>query len=455
MTSTDGAAMEFSNYMPFPALAFESFAPDGASFHTVVLRQTFELRHGSLVLAQQQKPLATSDRFHGEPNLSSVAEESDLAPYKPFCDVLVNGTAYAPQGRPVPRFVAGVRIVSAPVQPDDDAGVPTTKVLLDRRLSIMGPRYFVRRSMFGRSMNRLAKVASLGIVRPIDWRLTPPEPIAALPVRYEYAWGGQCRIDAQDPASKRVPKAFRLDDKRQAVHPDQDNLPVAHTVCEDNPIGLGFAERWFLAATKQQKIAAPQIEASSEPISIQAWLAAANGRTHPSLRSAGFGIVAKAWRSRRELAGTYDDAWLAERHPGLPDDFQFQYWNGAHPLMQVPHLKGNETILLTNLVPAGTPGSTIDERGNTILRIALPGHLPMGWVYTDQTLKFAPLLLDTLSVDVSDAAKPMLTLVWRGTLMKSIRARRFEARFVERTDIERLATSSPANVTQRAETQHG
>lgn len=104
MTSTDGAAMEFSNYTPFPALAFESFAPDGASFHTVVLRQTFELRHGSLVLAQQQKPLATSDRFHGEPNLSSVAEESDLAPYKPFCDVLVNGTAYAPQGRAVANF---------------------------------------------------------------------------------------------------------------------------------------------------------------------------------------------------------------------------------------------------------------------------------------------------------------------------------------------------------------
>lgn len=90
--------MEFSNHTPFPALAFESFAPDGASFHTVVLRQTFELRDGALVLAQEQMPLATSDRFHGEPNQSSVAEESDLAPYKPLCDVLINGTAYAPQG---------------------------------------------------------------------------------------------------------------------------------------------------------------------------------------------------------------------------------------------------------------------------------------------------------------------------------------------------------------------
>ncbi|MCA8017961.1 DUF2169 family type VI secretion system accessory protein [Burkholderia metallica] len=447
--------MEFSNYTPFPALAFESFAPDGASFHTVVLRQTFELRNGALVLAQEQKPLATSDRFHGEPNQSSVAEESDLAPYKPLCDVLINGTAYAPQGRPVPRFAAGVRIVSTPMGSDGGAGVTTTKVLLDRSLSVTGPRYFARRSMLGRSMNRLVKIALLGIVRPADWCLTPPEPIAALPMRYEYAWGGQCRVDAQDPAAKRVPKASRLDDKQQGAHPDQVNVPVAHTACEDNPVGLGFAERWFLTATKLQKLAAPQIEASSEPISIHAWLASSNGQAQPSLHPAGFGIVGKAWRSRRALAGTYDDQWLAERHPGLPDDFEFRYWNGAHPLMQVPHLKGNETIVLTNLVPAGTTGSTLDEQGNTILRIALPGHLPMGWVYIDQSLKFAPLLLDTLFVDVSDAAKPVVTLVWRATLMKSVRAQRFEARFVNHADLERLASGSPTTSIRSTGAQHG
>ncbi|WP_227739769.1 MULTISPECIES: DUF2169 domain-containing protein [Burkholderia] len=229
-----------------------------------------------------------------------------------------------------------------------------------------------------------------------------------------------------------IGKASRLDDKQQAAHPDQDNVPVAHTACENNPIGLGFAERWFLDATKLQRVAAPQIEAGSEPISMQGWLAAVNGQAHPSLHPAGVGIVGKAWKSRRELAGTYDDQWLAERHPGLPDDFQFRYWNGAHPQMQVPHLKGDETIVLTNLVPAGTPGSTVGERGNTILRIALPGHLPMGSVYTDQSLKFAPLLLDTLSVDLSEAAKPVVTLAWRATLMKSVRAQRFEARFVDR-----------------------
>ncbi|NTZ07262.1 DUF2169 family type VI secretion system accessory protein [Burkholderia metallica] len=447
--------MEFSNHTPFPALAFESFAPDGASFHTVVLRQTFELRNGSLVLAQTQKPLATSDRFHGEPNQSSVAEESDLAPYKPSCDVLINGTAYAPQGRPLPRFPVGVQIVSAPIRTDDDPGVATTKVLLDRRLTVTGQRYFARRSTLARGVSRFVKMCTFGIVCPLDWKLTSADPITELPIRYEYAWGGQCRVDAQDPAAKRVPKASRLDDKQQAGHPDHDSIPVAHTACEDNPIGLGFAESWFVKATKLQKVAAPQIEADGEPLSVQAWLAASKGEASPSLRPAGFGIVGKAWRSRRELAGTYDDQWLAERHPGLPDDFQFGYWNGAHPLMQVPHLKGNETIVLTNLVPAGTPGSKPDELGNTILRVALPGHLPMGWIYTDQSLKFAPLLLDTLSVDLADAAKPVVTLVWRATLMKLVRARRFEARFVDRADLERLAAPSSGNSAGLAEVRHG
>ncbi|RQR35245.1 DUF2169 domain-containing protein [Burkholderia sp. Bp9142] len=447
--------MEFSNYTPFPALAFESFTPDGASFHTVVLRQTFELRNGSLILAQTQKPLATSDRFHGEANQSSVAEESDLAPYKPSCDVLINGAAYAPQGRPLSRFMVGVQIVSAPVRSSEDAGVLTTKVLLDRRLSVHGRRYFARRSLLVRCMNRLVKVGTLGIVRPLDWELTVAEPITQLPIRYEFAWGGQCRVDAGNPAEKRVPNASRLDDTQRAAHPDQERVPIAHTICEDNPIGLGFAESWYMKAVRPEKVAAPQIEPSGEPVSVQVWLDASNGQASPLLQPVGFGIVGKAWRSRRGLAGTYDDRWLEARHPGLPEDFQFGYWNGAHSAMQVQHLMGNETLVLKNLVPAGTPGSKPDEQGNTVMRMTLPGHLSMGWIYTEHSLKFAPLLLDTLSVDLSDVSKPEVTMIWRATLMKSVRAQRFEARFVDRTDMERIVARSTEDSIGRAGAQHG
>jgi hypothetical protein len=446
--------MELANFTPFPALAFESLGLADVPFHTVVLRQTYEWRDGTLVLAQAQKPLATADRFFGEPNQSSVAEESDLAPYKPFCDVLVNATAHAPGGVARPRFEVGVRLTSAPALADGAVGTAATTELLDRRWLVTGPRDFVRPSALVRYLGKMLALGTFGLVRREGWRLTAPQPIQALPLRYEYAWGGQCRVNADDDAADRVPDAMRLGEQQQAEHPDRENLPVAHTTCEANPLGLGFAERWFVKARKLTRVAAPQIEAVGQPITAQAWLQASGEDAAPTLHPAGLGIVGRAWRGRRELAGTYDERWLAERHPGLPEDFDFRYWNSAPPSMQVPHLKGNETLALSNLVPAGTPGASTDAQGGTLLRLPLPGHLPMGWIYTSEALKFAPFLLDTLSVDLAAPAKPVVTLVWRATLMKSVRAHRFEARFIERAALERLSTPVTSSMDGSAGASH-
>jgi hypothetical protein len=446
--------MEFSNHTPFPALAFESTMPDGAVFHSVVLRQTYELRGGSLVLAETQKPLATADRFYGEPNRSSVVEESDLAPYKPHCDVLIIASAHAPSGRAVPRFTVRAQIVAQPdVLTQTNAAAP--KVLLDRCLAITGPRAFVRHSKFVRNTAQLIALCSLGLIRRPEWKLTAPDAITALPIRYEYAWGGECRVAASDLAAKRVPKEFLLNGGQNSEHPDQGASPVAHTVCEDNPVGTGYIEPWFMRAVRPERIRAPQIESESAPVTAQAWLAALKGRSSSALRPIGFGVVGKAWSTRRMLAGTYDEQWLAQRHPRLPDDFQFSYWNGAPSDMQTPHLKGNEAILLTNLVPAGALGAHSDAQGNTLLRMELPGHLPMGWAYTKQALKFAPLLLDTLSIDLSDTAKPAVTLVWRATFLRATGITRFEARFVERTDIERVTTLAETSVSVDPGAAHG
>src|SRR5258708_9048573 len=44
----------------------------------------------------------------------------------------------------------------------------------------------------------------------LGWSLTRPVPITALPLRYEYAYGGECRIEATDPLAKRVSAKHRL-----------------------------------------------------------------------------------------------------------------------------------------------------------------------------------------------------------------------------------------------------
>lgn len=105
---------------------------------------------GTLRGSQEQLPLTLRDQFYGEPNQSSLKYENDLAPFKPLCDVIVNGTAYAPAGKPVPRFEAAI------ILRQED------QIILQKRLAVSGPRFWLRR----------------------------PQPIASLPLKYEFAYGG-------------------------------------------------------------------------------------------------------------------------------------------------------------------------------------------------------------------------------------------------------------------------
>lgn len=61
-------------------------------------------------LASEQAPLVMADEFTGEPGMSATLYESEFPPAKPRCDVLLNGSAYAPHGTPVPRVTVGLRV---------------------------------------------------------------------------------------------------------------------------------------------------------------------------------------------------------------------------------------------------------------------------------------------------------------------------------------------------------
>ena len=50
---------------------------------------------------------------------------------------------------------------------------------------------------------------------------------------------------------------------------------------------------------------------------------------------------------RAKHTGTADAQWIANRAPLLPEDFSMAYWNGAHPSLQLPHLKPNHIYELT------------------------------------------------------------------------------------------------------------
>jgi hypothetical protein len=88
--------------------------PDGRELLVVVVKGTFTIpKPGEEVaLAETQLPLIETDAFTGEPGFSAPLYEIDFAPRKPHCDVLLNGSAHAPGGKPTGRVKVSLRVGS-------------------------------------------------------------------------------------------------------------------------------------------------------------------------------------------------------------------------------------------------------------------------------------------------------------------------------------------------------
>lgn len=128
----------------------------------------------------------------------------------------------------------------------------------------------------------------------------------------------------------------------------------------------------------------------------------------------GFGIISKSWQPRLKLAGTYDDAWLEQRWPDIPDDLDFAFWNGAHSDMQIPYLRGNETIQLTNLMPTGVVPTIQDSEGNSVASFELPGRTPHLFAqFGSGETSAVDFNIDTLIIDTENRK---LSLVYRSII---------------------------------------
>jgi hypothetical protein len=143
--------------------------------------------------------------------------------------------------------------------------------------------------------------------------------------------------------------------------------------------------------------------------------------------------VGKGWLPRRNSAGTYGDRWLAERHPYLPADFAFEYWNSAPEDQQIPWLEGDEVIALYNLCPQAVVGARSDHSGNTLVRFALPGHEPLVLVrYVGGEMQPWPARIDTLYIDfgMRDGAPLRIVTVHRAVVPIDPPVRVVEARML-------------------------
>jgi hypothetical protein len=112
--------------------------------------------------------------------------------------------------------------------------------------------------------------------------------------------------------------------------------------CEQNLIGTGFYSH-----KTRTKIAGRPLPRIEDPRRL-----IRNPKDHPP--PAGFGFYHRAWQPRAAYAGTFDESWRVERSPRLPENFDYRYYNGAHPDLQAKgYLRGDEPVELTNLSPEG------------------------------------------------------------------------------------------------------
>ena len=135
----------------------------------VVVKGTFDFPdtpNGPVRKSAEQVPLVMADTQTGEPGYSATLWETDFAFRKPHCDVIANGCAYAPGGRPVERVPVGIKVGN-----------------WSKLFEVVGHREW----------------RSIGPV----FTATSPQPFLKLPISYDVAWGGVDRLDPEDklPAS--------------------------------------------------------------------------------------------------------------------------------------------------------------------------------------------------------------------------------------------------------------
>lgn len=153
-----------TNHTPYKAKKTWGRDKDGVHEWIVAVKGTFDIKpDGAVVLAEEQPDPLLAPEYNGEAGVSSLRYDADLVAPKPTTDVIVNGTAYAPKGRPSKDFLVSLRVGR-----------------IEKIIRVIGNRQW-KRGLFG--------------LKP-----SKTEPITKLPIIYERAYGG---YDQTDPDLKK------------------------------------------------------------------------------------------------------------------------------------------------------------------------------------------------------------------------------------------------------------
>lgn len=189
-----------------------------------------------------------------------------------------------------------------------------------------------------------------------------PKPFVKMPLMFEKAFGG-------------------------SDHTHED--PQYHGTEMRNPVGVGFFKN------PESKL----VEGTPLPNLEDAERLIHKHTDHPN--PVGFGTLGRNWQPRIEYAGTYDDGWLKDKFPFLPDDFDTRYFQAAPADQQLDYLQGGEEVACTNMTPDG------------LLKFTIPKmDVPLLFRFRDREVEVKPNL-DTLIIEPDERR---FILLWRANV---------------------------------------
>jgi hypothetical protein len=113
--------MYIHNHTPFEFIALPNYDKDGYEIFTNIVKGTFSLStNRSLKIAEKQAPIAMADEYWGEPGVSPLKYEADIAVFKPATDLILVGFAHHYNGKKISSmdvvFGGGAKKKSATVE---------------------------------------------------------------------------------------------------------------------------------------------------------------------------------------------------------------------------------------------------------------------------------------------------------------------------------------------------
>jgi hypothetical protein len=205
--------MKFINETLLQAAALPLIGPKGENLLTVIVKGTFVYDSNHCEPADDQLPIAYGDIYHDEDHGGAIRYESDIVPFKPCTDIVVEASVYAPGGKPAEVVPAAVKVGT-----------------VEKRIAVFGERFWNHAGILSRT-----------------YTMTAVKPFTHKPIRYSDAFGGMDEATGEYCPQNLAGKGLYSRKCKPAGLPlpciEDPKHPIRRITDRPPPAGFGFYHR--------------------------------------------------------------------------------------------------------------------------------------------------------------------------------------------------------------------